>query len=174
LLLPQVSGSYLLTRQIIVRAAWGRSVRAADFTENYNDNYKKDTLKSSPGIGNRNLVPEKSWSTELGFDFKLVSGTLLSITGFNRNASELIDYVKYDGSQINIEGLKLLPNMLYWYAQNNSSTKNYGLETRISYSKNVNTTSIKITCGYTFLKIDNDYDKTAKYAMLQPNTWSTG
>jgi vitamin B12 transporter len=166
--LPQVSGSYLITKRILVRAAWGRSVRAADFTENYNDNYKKDTLKSSPGIGNRNLVPEKSTSAEIGFDFKFFSGTLLSITGFNRDASDIIDYVKYPGYKINIDGLKLLPNTLYWYAQNNSNTKNYGLETRISMSKSINNTFIKFTCGYTFLRIDTGYNKTAKYALLQP------
>ena len=133
--LPQLSASFIIANPIILRVSFGRSVRAADYTENFNDNYRTDSLKSSPGIGNRNLSPEKSWNSELGIDYKIYSGVLFSLTGFNRSVTDLIDYVKIPGREIHIEGIKLYPATQYWYAENNSKTNTYGIETRLSANR---------------------------------------
>ena len=172
--LPQVSASYKVINPLIIRAAWGRSVRAADFTENYNDNYKADTLKTSPGIGNRNLLPEKSWNTELGFDLKIVQGITLSTTYFNRMANDIIDYIKFPGSQIQIEGLKLVPTTLYYYAQNSIKSNTNGVESRISVNRKIEAVSVNFTGGYTILMIDTSNNNVGKYAMLQPSQLING
>jgi vitamin B12 transporter len=166
--LPQLGASYKVANSFVLRTSFGRSVRAADYTENYNDNYRTDSLKSSPGIGNRNLSPEKSWNSELGIDYKILSGVLFSITGFNRSVTDLIDYVKIPGSDIHIDSLKLYPATEYWYAENNSKTNTYGLETRLTVNRKFGAVNFGINVGYTFLKINLDSKKAAKYAMLQP------
>jgi vitamin B12 transporter len=166
--IPQLGASYKVTNSITLRASFGRSVRAADFTENFNDNYRSDSLKSSPGIGNRNLLPEKSWNSEFGIDYKIMPGILLSITGFNRSVTDLIDYIKIPGSEIHIDSLKLYPATQYWCAENNSRTNTYGLETRLSANRNFGPINFGINVGYTFLKIDADSKKAAKYSILQP------
>ncbi len=167
--LPQVGISYQLSKPLIIRAACGRSVREADFTENYTNNYAKDSVKFAPAIGNRNLLPEKSWSTEVGVDYKFVQNVLFSLTGFNRHTNDLIDYVQTLGSNIHIAGLLLYPNNEYWYAQNNSKTSTNGIETRLSVYKKVSTKlNIKFIGGYSFLYIVTSYENIPKYLSLQP------
>ena len=61
------------------------------------------------------------------------------------------------------------PAFQYWYALNNSKASINGLETRLSINQSLTSNiGFKYTLGYTYLRIDATYDKTAKYAMLQP------
>jgi len=173
-LLPQVSISYKIANPLIVRAAWGRSVRAADFTENYNDNYHSGTLVFSPAIGNRDLLPEKSWSTELGFDVKIAQGFTFNTTYFNRMATDNIDYIKVPGSQILIDGLTLLPAALYPYAQNNGKSNTNGVESRIMLNRQIEAVNINFIGGYIFLLVDTNNIKPGRYAILQPKQLING
>jgi vitamin B12 transporter len=80
----------------------------------------------------------------------------------------LIDYVKNPGSEIHIDSLKLYPSTQYWYAENNSKSNTFGLETRLSVNRNLGAVNFGMNVGYTYLKINADYKKAAKYSMLQP------
>ena len=168
--LPQASVSYKVTEPLILRAAWGRSVRAADFTENFSSTNNTDTVKKTvPVVGNPNLAPEKSWNSELGFDFRISKGVLFSLTGFNRQVENLIDYVRTPGSDIHIGTLKLYPTFQYWHAQNNSSATFNGIEARFSCKKSIATDCNVIwLAGYTYLNFSLNTLKKAKYAMLKP------
>jgi iron complex outermembrane receptor protein len=167
--LPQIGISYKITNPLNIRATFGRSVREADFTENYTNNYAKDSVKFAPAIGNRNLLPEKSWNSEVGGDYKIAPGILFNVTEFYRQTTDLIDYVLTSGSDIHIPGLLLYPNTQYWYAENNSKTNTIGTETRLSVNQKIfNAINLKFTGGYTFLHIVTNYENTPKYLSLQP------
>jgi iron complex outermembrane receptor protein len=168
-LLPQLSASYKINNPLLVRFAWGRSVRGADFTENYSSNNIKTIIPATvPAVGNPNLMPEKSWNTELGFDYRIISGISLSVTAFNRKVTDLIDYVKTPGAEIHIDTLKFNPTGKYWYAQNNSKADYNGLETRIIFSKKINDVIVNFEVGYTYLDFKFDTIKKTKYAVLLP------
>lgn len=168
--LPQASASYKISAPITMRAAWGRSVRGPDFTENFaSSNIKTIVSPNVPAVGNPKLNPEKSWNTEIGIDYKLSTGVLLSITGFNRRISDLIDYVKTDGANIIIDTLKLNPTGRYWFATNNSTANFNGIETRLMIIKKLtNAIDLNFIIGYTYLNFNFDTVKVAKYAALQP------
>lgn len=163
--IPQLGASYNLQKQIIFRASWGRSIRTADFTEKYNDT-NLDTIKSTPGIGNPALKAEKSWNTEAGIDIVAFPGVILSFTGFNRIATDIIDYVMVPSVQIPVNAV--LVKAQNYYARNNSKTITNGIESRLSVSNNFYGFNVKFVGGYTFLDIKNEFTDTAKYAMLQP------
>jgi vitamin B12 transporter len=167
--LPQVGVSYKVSAPISIRASVGRSVRAADFTENYISTATSDTVsKTVSAVGNPDLLPERAWNSELGVDCKI--GTmLLSITGFDRQVTNLIDYVQTLGSNIHINNLKLYPKNLYWFAENNSKAGIKGLETRISANpKILSNLNSRFILGYTFINMETNYTSLPKYTMLHP------
>ena len=89
-LLPQLNTSYQWSK-FTLRANAGKAIRSADFTERYN-NYNKARLASGT-IGNPDLNTENSWSYEAGADAFLDSHFKISLTGFYRDQSNVIDYV---------------------------------------------------------------------------------
>ena len=82
--IPQLSIAYRLNNNCIFRASAGRSIRAADFTENYYNNYVPGIVAPGNRIGNPDLKPENSWNAELGADYNFLPGFYLSATGFGR------------------------------------------------------------------------------------------
>lgn len=168
-LLPQVAVSYYLSRKVILRGNIGYSVRTPDFTESYSNNFRKDTLGSGNAVGSPNLTPEKSWNYETGCDVKLFRNILFSVTGFYRRSIGIIDYVWTDASMIPISTLKFKQGSYFWFAQNNSIAKTLGIENRLSLNQRINSRlSLKYTCGYTYLNLNENYKNPSRYASLTP------
>lgn len=168
-LLPQLGVSYKLTNLGILRFAFGRSIRTPDFTESYSNNFRKDTLKTGVAIGNPGLLPEKTWNSELGYDLNLFKHVLFSITGFYRNSAGIIDYVYTPDTAIHINNIKQQTGSSFWFAQNNSKTNTYGVESRLSVSRKVlSQLNIKVVGGYTFIYLDASFAKPSRYAILTP------
>jgi outer membrane cobalamin receptor len=87
---PSISGSVDLTGALRARASWGRSFRAPSWTERY--------YRDGVSIGDPDLQPERSWTAELGADLALPGSGVLRATAFRRDAEDLIDWVKPEGS----------------------------------------------------------------------------
>ena len=64
---PQINAAYNLPN-LALRASAGRSIRAADYTERYNNNI---ALKTYIRLGNPNLIAERGWSEEIGINYSL-------------------------------------------------------------------------------------------------------
>ena len=136
-LMPQLNVSYN-QGDFQFRGSAGRSTRDADFTERYN-NFQPAFVKKGNRIGNPDLLSESSWNYEAGADWFASSGLRLSITGFNRQHKNLIDYAstlyKDMPRQINLDSTGN-GTLAYSLAKNLSSVTTSGVELDLFYSKN--------------------------------------
>ncbi len=145
--LPQLNLSYQWNK-ITFRGGAGKSIRAADFTERYN-NYNKVYVKSG-SIGNPDLVAEKSWSYEIGGDYVLADFKL-SATGFYRNQTALIDFVNTTYNNIP-RNQNLDVNGNYAFAKNIKTVNTRGIEIEANYSKKICTNfDITVLASASFL-----------------------
>ncbi len=130
--LPQLSFAYRNNR-FNYRALAGRSIRAADFTERFN-NYNKKNLRSG-SIGNPDLDPEQAWNYEAGVDY-IQNSLKISATAFYRDQKDVIDWVTTPFVKIPRKA-NLAPNGVFAFAQNLRRVKTSGLETEIQYQHQV-------------------------------------
>ncbi|NND07156.1 MAG: TonB-dependent receptor [Saprospiraceae bacterium] len=151
---PQINTSFI-NGNFIGRAAIGRSIRAADYTERYVSN---NLMNLTPGrsLGNPDLLAESSWSEELGFDCYLTRAWKVSATGFLRQSERLIDYVSTPSDQIVGVG-DLQEDAAYFFAQNISSVQTRGLELTSDIRMRLNDAAeFSLLVGYTTVRTEND------------------
>ena len=148
-LLPQLNTSYQWSK-FTLRANAGKAIRSADFTERYN-NYNKARLASGT-IGNPDLNTENSWSYEAGADAVLDSHFKVSVTGFYRDQSNVIDYVATPYASMPRKE-NLIPGGVYALAKNIKKVSTRGIEMELTYKKTfTNNQSLYMSAGATFLK----------------------
>ena len=66
---PQLNASQQLGERLTVRAAVGRAIRAANFTEQYNSAIRPGTVPSGFNVGNPGLQAERTINYEAGLDY---------------------------------------------------------------------------------------------------------
>ena len=115
---PGIDLSYKFSEYLNFYVSANKSMRTPNFTELY--------YSSPTNQGNINLVPEKSFSKEFGIKIKKGFHTT-SIALFERNGSNLIDWILLDGDSI-------------WRTQNLNKIKTSGIEinSRIELNKILN------------------------------------
>jgi vitamin B12 transporter len=128
--LPQLNTSYTL-KHFNFRGGIGKAIRAADFTERFN-NFNKAYVRGG-SIGNPNLTAEQSWNYELGADYTS-SFLTVSATGFVRDQRNLIDFINSTFYEIP-RNLNLDSNGKYAYAKNVKSITTKGIELDVSIQK---------------------------------------
>jgi iron complex outermembrane receptor protein len=162
--LPSVNISYKFS-SLVFRGSVGKSIRAADYTERYVSNNLKN-LTPGRNLGNPDLIPESSWSSELGMDALLIKDLQISTTFFIRNSENLIDYVLTNESEIGSisEVGSLIENENYLFAQNIAEVKTYGLEFESSYKKKM-TENLLLSgsIGYSYFNTDIQEDLISVY-----------
>jgi iron complex outermembrane receptor protein len=131
IIIPQVNGSWV-NGNLTTRASIGKGVRDADFTERYN-NYNK-SLVTGGSMGNPYLQAEKSWSYELGADYRMGSNFKWGATVFIRDQNNLIDWTPTPYPMMPRQS-NLVINGSYSLATNVSSVKTKGIETDLTYNK---------------------------------------
>jgi iron complex outermembrane receptor protein len=131
IIIPQINGSWV-NGNLTTRASIGKGVRDADFTERYN-NYNK-SIVTSGSIGNPYLQAEKSWSYELGADYRMGSNFKWGATLFMRDQNNLIDWTPTPYPMMPRQS-NLVINGSYSLATNVSSVKTKGIETDLTYNK---------------------------------------
>jgi iron complex outermembrane receptor protein len=131
IIIPQVNGSWV-NGNLTTRASVGKGVRDADFTERYN-NYNK-SIVTGGSIGNPFLQAEKSWSYELGADYRMGSHFKWGTTAFLRDQNNLIDWTPTPYPMMPRQS-NLVITGSYSLATNVSSVKTKGIETDLSYNK---------------------------------------
>lgn len=130
-LVPQLNVSYK-ENAFQIRASAGKTIRDADFTERYN-NYGK-TFVGGGSIGNPDLQPERSFSYEAGADYWWKKNVKFSAGYFNRNQSDLIDFVSTAYANMPRQ-VNLSPTGNYALAENISKVNVSGIEAEMQYSK---------------------------------------
>jgi iron complex outermembrane receptor protein len=131
IIIPQVNSSWV-NGNLTARASIGKGVRDADFTERYN-NYNK-SLVTGGSMGNPYLQAEKSWSYELGADYRMGSNFKWGATVFMRDQNNLIDWTPTPYPMMPRQS-NLVINGSYSLATNISSVKTKGIETDLTYNK---------------------------------------
>ncbi len=165
-ILPQASLSY---RQngFVFRTSYGRSVRAADFTERF---ISSQIPSLSPGrnVGNPDLQAESSHSFDLGGEYYFNKNGLISLTGFYRNSSNLIDFSLRNSATIN-NVKNLQEDADYFYADNLSGSSVIGLEGLVKYRFNWNNRiDLNTQLAYTWLKTTAEAGELSKYIANHP------
>lgn len=169
---PQVNFSYVLD-QVTLRAAVGRSIRAADYTERFVSN-NLSNLSPGRNLGNPFLEAERSWSQELGLDVAVRKNWQIKATGFLRQSDNLIDYVVTNESKINGIG-DLQTDANYNFAQNISSVNTNGFEVenwlRFPLSERW---QANWSMGYTYVNTSNEDDVLSIYLSSHArHLWTT-
>ena len=131
IIIPQLNGSWV-NGNLTTRASIGKGVRDADFTERYN-NYNK-SIVTGGSMGNPYLQAEKSWSYELGADYRIGSNFKWGATVFLRDQNNLIDWTPTPYPMMPRQS-NLVITGNYSLATNVSSVKTKGIETDLTYNK---------------------------------------
>ena len=150
--IPQINVSFK-KEYFQLRGSIGKTTRDADFTERYN-NYGKPLVKSG-SLGNADLIPETSYSYEIGGDYFLKNTLKISASIFKRDQQNLIDYVTTAYADIPRKD-NIIPSGTYALAKNIAKVNTKGLETDIEYKTASNKQSkMVITAGLLFLKSES-------------------
>ena len=160
-IIPQLNTSFEKNK-FVVRGGIGRAIRAADFTERYN-NYNK-TIVRGGSIGNPDLTVEKSWNYELGVDFK-TKNLKVSATGFIRNQEKVIDFVTTPYNQIP-RNQNLDSTGKFAYAKNVKTVDTKGLEFSAKYNWKINKNINLNLSGSALLLNSNTSDSLPTFYIL--------
>lgn len=161
-LIPQLSLSYRL-KALQLRANGGKTIRYADFTEQYNNYNKPPYVRSGNRIGNPDLEAETSFSYEAGVDWFAAEGVKLSSTYFNRDYDKLIDYILTPYSEMPRQG-NLMPNGTFYLAKNIAQVTTKGVETDLLYQKKFsNQHSLLTNVGLVWLDSESENNTSSLY-----------
>ncbi|MFN8207157.1 MAG: TonB-dependent receptor [Bacteroidales bacterium] len=176
-LLPQAALSWKVN-QFTFRAATGKSFRAPDFTERFVGT-ALPYLAPNRSLGNPDLLPEKSWTHELGADWQAGTPFKASITFFSRNGTDLIDYIRTYSADIRYNS-QLEPDTTYFQARNFSKLTTSGMELRIGSSLGTGNWQFGMNLGYTYLITQSEEEVVSRYLsnhsrhLLTGNVEATG
>jgi vitamin B12 transporter len=153
---PTAGMSWLLSSQGKFYLTIGRSFRSPSYTELY---------YSDPStVGDPDLKPEIGWSYETGVDYFIGYSFWTSISVFERDQSNLIDYVRYSPTDIS-------------RAANFTSAKTRGCEFRLDWKstkrslesvKGAAFREIKVSYSYLDSRIDRGAVYSSRYAFVHP------
>jgi iron complex outermembrane receptor protein len=155
-LTPQLNTSYTWS-SLVLRGAFGRSIRAADYTERFVSNNLKD-LSPLRNLGNPSLNAENSWSGEMGLDLNLSDAWQFKTSFFIRTSDNLIDYVLTNQKEIgSVSAIGSLQDGAdYLFAKNISSVNTSGWELDVLWRKKMTSNLFgQIGLSYTFLDTEN-------------------
>jgi vitamin B12 transporter len=121
----------------LVKAGVGRAIRAADFTERFN-NYNK-TLVTGGSIGNPNLGTEDSWTSEFGLEYKKRNWKF-GANYFFRYQTNVIDWVTTPyGSMPRKDNLS--PTGTYALSKNLKQVETGGVELELAFAPQLSSNS---------------------------------
>ena len=150
---PQLNAAFNLPN-LTLRASAGRSIRAADYTERYNNNI---SLKTYIRLGNPNLMAERGWSEEIGINYSPFKNALFKATIFSRQSRNIIDYILTNESDIDSGIGDLVPGANYTFAKNIKDVNVNGFELELNSKFLISENStLNWQMGYTFADITND------------------
>ena len=152
---PQINAAYNISN-LVLRASAGKSIRAADYTERYNNNL---ALKTYLRLGNPNLIAERGWSEEIGINYYPFKNTLFKATIFSRQSNNIIDYILTNESEIgSVSDVgSLTSGADYLFARNIKDVNVNGFELELNTKFLLSESStLDWQIGYTYTDITND------------------
>ena len=164
---PQVSLAWYRGKHTF-RSLIGRAYRAPDFTENFVSS-QIPNLTTGRNLGNANLLPESSWSMDLGWDYNPNSNFTFSNAVFYRISDNLIDFTLTRSADI-IGADNIRPDASYFYATNISNASTIGWEGSMSAGASIGTSSyVRGNINVTYLQTTNEGNQVSKYLANHPD-----
>ena len=162
---PQVNVAYRM-KDYVLRSSFGRSIRQADFTEQYNFYLRKNT----PGgfsIGNPDLAAESAYTFDIGIDAFVSEHLQITNTIFARQSSNLIDYTLTNSVAIN-NLINLRDSTDYFYAQNIKESFTWGNEFGVKYRHEHRRGVVSAAVNYTYINTTTPDSVVSKYIANHP------
>ena len=167
--LPQASISWKIEDYAVFRGSYGKSIRAADFTERFVSS-QIPNLTPGRNIGNPDLLAEISHSYDLGVDLIRYYGFNFSATAFYRASQNLIDFSERNASTINNVST-LQPGENYFYADNISESNVAGIELSANRKwKWLERSFFDMRLAYTYLQTNAETGTVSKYISNHPTS----
>jgi len=157
-LVPQLNLSYRLAF-FQFRGSIGKTIRYADFTEQYNNYNKPPFVRSGNRIGNPALTAERSLSYEAGVDILINNNLKIGSSFFQRDYDDLIDYVLTPYDQIPRRN-NLAVGGNFFFAKNIAHVKTTGFETDLQFIKKISDHQ-SITTNLGLVWLDSKSGETA-------------
>ena len=165
---PQINLSYRISK-FQLRGSAGKTIRNADFTEQYNNYNKPPFVGSGNRIGNPDLKAEYSFSYEAGADVFLSNAIKISSSYFQRDYDDLIDYVSTPYANMPRRE-NLAPAGTFFLAKNISQVTTKGFETDIQFQKTVsNNHQLYTTVGLVWLNSKSNNRTPSLYISSHAN-----
>lgn len=166
--LPQLALSHSVRKNLAIQGSIGKSIRAADFTEKY-INYNTALIAANRNVGNPDLLNEQSTAFDFGFRYRLKKWHQFAASFFQRNSTNVIDYVNTLGQEIqNLTNVSDSNN--YLYTRNIANVNTNGLE--VSYNTRVLidglATNLSLGLNYTYFNTYNTENVISKYITNHP------
>jgi vitamin B12 transporter len=147
-LYPGLDLGYKITENSRVYGSVNRSLRLPTFTDLYYKGYQN--------LGNPDLKPEQSWTTEVGIKYNK-SGVDGHLAFFHRNAKDIIDWMWID-------------SISKWHTENITQLTTDGIECSLSLSeeflKSVAPYIKSVSMSYSFTTINKSGNQTDSYYAL--------
>ena len=165
--IPQLNFSWKAGHGMVLRGGYGQAIRAADFTERFN-NYNKPYVRSG-SIGNPDLEVEQSQHLELGADYRK-KRFRVSTTVFFRDQQQVIDFVPTPYSQMPRK-INLDSNGTYALARNVKTVETLGWELDACYQL-VSANGWQVTVNASLLWLDSKTsDSIPSFYILSHAKW---
>tara|TARA_B110000879_G_C11176345_1_gene516148 strand:- start:107 stop:2080 length:1974 start_codon:yes stop_codon:yes gene_type:complete len=164
-LVPQLNVAYR-TKHYVLRSSAGRSIRQADFTEQYNFYLRKNT-PAGFSIGNPDLAAESAYTFDIGIDAFISNRLQITNTVFARQSSNLIDYTLTNSTDIN-NLINLRDNTDYFYAQNIKESFTWGNEFGVKYKYEHRHGALSAAVNYTYINTTAPDSIVSKYIANHP------
>jgi iron complex outermembrane receptor protein len=159
--IPQLNLSYKV-QHLQLRACGGKTIRYADFTEQYNNYNKPPYVAAGQRMGDPDLKAETSWNYEGGADLFL-SHVKLSATYFHRDYNDMIDYVNTPYSEMPRK-VNLSPGASYLLAKNIVDVNTKGFETYLQWDQSLgNNQELFATLGASWVNSENNQATPSLY-----------
>ena len=162
---PQINVS-LPHKNMVYRASAGRSIRQADFTEQYNF-YLRQNTPGGFSIGNPDLTAESAYSFDLGFDAYINNNLKISNTVFGRSSSNLIDYTLTNSAYIS-NLINIQDSTNYFYAKNIKQSFTFGNEFGLTYIMKLSNVTIDWLLNCTYIQTNTPDSVVSKYIANHP------
>jgi vitamin B12 transporter len=162
---PQLNVAYRM-KDYVLRSSFGRSIRQADFTEQYNFYLRKNTPMGF-SIGNPDLAAESAYTFDIGIDAFISKNLQITNTVFARQSSNLIDYTLTNSIEIT-NLINLLDSTDYFYAQNIKESFAWGNEFGIKYRYEHQHGLLSAAVNYTYINTTAPDSIVSKYIANHP------
>lgn len=144
---PGIDIGYQVNNEFKIYANLGYTHRVPTYTDLY--------ISGGVSVGNKDLVPEKAISEEIGVKYTN-DNFFASVVGFHRDSKVAIDYVKNEVKSP-------------WKANNFNNSSTYGVELNTSLNFKMASYNQKIDVGYTYIK-DNLKNLNYKFSRYSINS----